>query len=224
MSTVNTNIRESDFTTLLKEIYSKKPKNFGENKVILLPEKDTDLDNTSNYDYIVFTFQMLLEFYLEGFCHYNKLCIIKNNYDIDTEKIKEFIKNNIYDNLIYKDINMDLLYIPEDWIKSIGFVTHIIEEDYEFYKENINDSSLKKDYELGNHYCKIILDSNPKDNLYFSYMKINKPYHCLLNADFNKNKINNFEDMYAILIKNNSKNAHENKVYKIYFNSISLVN
>ena len=81
----NIDLREADMNTLVSEIYSNIPKEIGTHKIIPMPENESDLTD----DYYTFIFQMLIEFYSEGICHYIKLKSIidrnlsHNNIDYD---------------------------------------------------------------------------------------------------------------------------------------------
>ncbi len=214
MNTDLDNIPENNLSTFIAELYSKYPKDIGVNKIIPIPENQEDL-----YDgFLIFIFEMLSEIYYEGLCHYNKLLSIINKNTIDNDIIKSLIINNVYDEFNFNNINYDILKLSENWIKSIGYFLNIYEEDYDYYLENIKEN----DYDLKNHYCKIILKANAKDEPYFSYANITKPYHILINSNFDNSKIKKIDDIFAIFIKNDKKDNKLNKVYKISFTEIEL--
>jgi hypothetical protein len=220
----NIDFREADMNTLVSEIYSNIPKNIGVNKIIPMPENEDDLTD----DICAFIFQMLIEFYSEGICHYIKLkSIIDRNLshnNIDYDIIKYLMKNEHYDSINFKNINEEILNYPKLWIQSLGFKLNILEENYLDYKEITNDIEFNNEYCLGNHFCKIIFSYNSRDSMYFDYKKINKPYHFLINNNFKKDKIKNINDVYALIFQNTVKYESEYKVYKISFSEIKIMN
>jgi len=215
-------LEENTMDDFISHIYSRVPKDPCEHKVFPLAKTQEDL----NDGFLIFIFEMILEFYIAGIMHHNKLNTIldakKEGLGIDNDMIKELIKNNIYDDIDFTKIDIDFLNKSEKWMNSVGFFLNIEEEDYDIYLENMKENNENKEnYYMSNHYCKIIFESNPKDQLYFYYKNIDKPYHYLLNNDFNKKKITtNIEDIYALLIKNDQNNNTKNKVYKISFKEI----
>jgi hypothetical protein len=214
------NLNEGDLNFLIAELYSRIPKNTCENKILPYTENTEDLDD----GVFVFMFEMLLNIYTEGLCHFDKLKIIlEKSYQkepIDNEMFKELIFNNMYDDIDFDLINEQSLLLSESWMKSIGFLVNVVEEDYDWYLKCISDDDINNNYHMGNHYCKVLLKSNPKDEPYFLYKNIDLPYHFIGNANFKTSKIKSINDVYAILIKNNKNNTKENKVYKISFREI----
>jgi hypothetical protein len=210
---------ETDIDLLIAELYSRPPKKTCDNRIIPYTENEDDL-NDGVYIYI---FEMLLNIYVEGLCHFDKLKIVlEHSYQkkpIDNNMLKELIMNDLYDDINFNDINSQALLMSEDWIKSIGFMVNIVEEDYDWYLQCIADNN---DYYMGNYYCKILLKCNPKDEPYFLYKNIDKPFHFIGNGNFQKEKVKNINDIYAIIIKNNKNNNKENKIYKISFKDIKL--
>ena len=208
----------SEFADIICELYSKFPKNMGENKIIPIVENQEDLED----GILIFIFEMLFEFYLEGILHHDKLEIILNNINNNninninnnSEMFQMLIKNKIYDDINYKNIDMAFLSIPEKWIKSIGFILRIDEELYNDYLENMRDEEFKKIYHMNNNYCKVILKLNPADKPYFEYKNISSDYYCFVNSNFNKDQIKNINNMFALLVINN-------KIYKISFLDIN---
>lgn len=216
-------LEENTMDEFISHIYSRIPRDSCEHKVFPMAKNKEDLDD----GFLFFLFEMILEFYISGIVHNKKLDTIKRakieGLEIDSDMIKELIRNNVYDEINFSKINENFLYTPEKWMNSVGFFIFITEEDYDVYLDNIKDEEFKKEYSLGNHYCKIIFESNPKDQLYFYYKDIQKPYHYLLNNNFDKNKINKIEDIYALLIKNDDNNNKKNKVYRINFKEINNI-
>jgi hypothetical protein len=213
-------LEENTMDDFISHIYSRAPKDSCEHKVFPMAKFQEDL----NDGFLFFIFEMILEFYISGIVHHKKLDTINQAkmqaFEIDNEKIQELIKNNLYDDIDFSKINEKFLNLPENWIKSVGFYVFISEEDYDVYLENIKDEEFKKEYMFGNHYCKIIFEANPKDQLYFYYKNIKKPYHYLLNNNLEKTNIKNIEDIYALLIKNDNNDNKKNKVYRINFREI----
>ena len=216
-------LKEGDMHTLVYEIYSQIPKEVGANKVIPLPENENDIKD----DFLIFIFQMLIEFYAEGICHSEKLKSIinrkKNNNDVDYHFLRELMKYEKYDNINFKNINQETLLYPEEWINSLGFRLNVTEERYEDYNGFINDENLKDNYYMGNQYCKVIFKYNTRDTMYFEYKGVKKPYHFLINNNFNKDKLKNISDLYALIFQNSLKNEKEYKVYKISFSEIKII-
>jgi hypothetical protein len=213
-------LEENTMDEFISHIYSRLPKASCEHKVFPMAKSQEDL----NDGFLFFIFEMILEFYISGIIHHIKLETINQaktqGLEIDNDIIKELIKNNLYDYIDFSKVNDEFLNLPEKWMNSVGFFLFISEEDYDVYLENVKDDEFTKEYIYSNHYCKIILESNPKDQLYFYYKDIKKPYHYLLNNDFDKSKINKIEDIYALLIKNDNNDNKKNKVYRINFKEI----
>ncbi len=216
----NFDFKEADMTTLVSEIYSDIPKEIGLNKVIPMPENESDIDD----DFLVFVFQMLIEFYTEGLCHAKKLknIIDRKKYEVDYDEIKKSMKLEIYDEINFKDLNEATLEYPKEWIKSLGYRLNIAEENYIDYKDFIDDPNFKDKYYMGNHYCKIVFRYNTRDTMYFDYKNIKKPYHFLINNNFKNDKTKNIDDIYALIFQNTLKNENEYKVYKISFSEIKI--
>lgn len=214
-------LEENTMEDFISHIYSRIPKASCEHKVFPMAKSQEDL----NDGFLFFIFEMILEFYIAGIVNHEKLKTVNQakieGLEIDNDMIKELIKNNMYDEINFNNINEEFLNLPEKWINSVGFFVFISEEDYDSYLENMKDEEFKKEYMFGNHYCKIIFESNPKDQLYFYYKDIKKPYHYLLNNNLDKNKINKIEDIYALLIKNDNNDNKKNKVYRINFKEIN---
>jgi len=215
IDTTDMNCMEGDLDTLIAELYSRVPKNTGDNRIIPLVENIEDLSDGER----VFIFEMLLNFYTEGLNHYMKLKVIleqrKNKEPIDSVMFKELIINNMYDTIDVNYINKETLLIAEEWIKSIGFGINIVEEDYEWYLKMVKE----EDYIMSNPYCKILLKENAHDEPYFNYMNITKPYHFVINGDY-KNTAKNIKDIYALLILN----INTPKVYRISFMELNFTN
>ena len=209
-------IQEDDNMTIdfmIAELYSNPPKGLCEVKILPIPEKQEDLDD----GILIFIFEMLLDFYVEGLCHHQKLQLILDKNVNNYELIKNLIENKVYDEIKFKEINAKTLELNKDWIKSIGYYLDIYEEEYSNFNETMKDEELKKDYLFSNYYCKILLKSNPSDEPYFEYKDLDTPYHFIKNSNFDIKKVKDIKDIYALLIKNN-----ENKVYRISFRNINL--
>jgi len=202
------NENTSEMSDVLSHIYSRYPSN--KHKIIPIPESEKDLED----GVLIFGFEMILEFYLEGLCHATKLYKILNKiYDDD---YKKKIKNQDYDDIILKDVGLDSLKIPELWVNSIGFALRIDEEDFDTYLFNIkNNQDNDTEYLFKGHYCKIITKYDPLDKPYFEYKNISKPYHCLINNDFDESNKNELNKIFAIIKINK-------KIYKISFISLDL--
>ena len=206
------NLPENELEILVAKLYSNPPQDMCQNRIVPVTHNKDDLRD----GFLVFIFEMLIEFYLEGLCHYEKLKLfLDKNIEFDNDLLNKLILNNLYDEINYKNINEEFLKLPEEWFKSIGFFISVLEEDYDYYLELSKDKEIFKNSIFYNHYCKIVLKANPQDESLFIYKKINKPYHFLINGEFQNNKINKIDDIHTILIINK-------KVYKISFLEIKL--
>jgi len=214
MNKIEESTTETTIDYMISELYSRPPKDIGEVNILPVPEKQEDLDD----GFLIFIFEMLLDFYVEGLCHHEKLQLILDKKAVNHyELIKDLIDNKQYDDIDFKTINENSLHLNDKWIESIGFYLRIDEEEYSNFIDTVKDEDLKKDYYMSNYYCKILLKSNPQDEAYFEYKNLEIPYHFIKNSDFDKTKVNDIKDIYALLIKNK-----DNKVYRISFRSIKL--
>ena len=204
---------ENELEFIVAKFYSNYPKDVGQNKIIPITHNKDDLRD----GYYVFIFEMLIQFYLEGLCHYQKLQLIlnKSKMDFDGNILNELIKNNVYDDIDYKKINNNFLMLPEEWFKSIGFYINIYEDEYDYYLDLQKDKEIYKNSIFFNHYCKILLRANPQDESLFVFKNIEKPYHFFINGEFINNKINKIDDIHSILIMNK-------KIYRISFSEIKI--
>lgn len=197
---------EISIDDLMHKLFSKKPSSINENKIIPTSVDENDIKD----GILIYGFEMLLNIYIAGIFHHEKLKYILKNKFLDEKNITD-LYNDVYDDLDIQQINEELLLIPSLWFESICYSIRVDEYNYDDFFE-IEDNK--------NHYCKIMLKSNVHDMYYFEYMNIEKPYHFLINGKFSHEKIVNLNDVYAILIKNNNKNK---MVYKIYFKEINNI-
>jgi hypothetical protein len=209
MNPNNINIGEIDIDELIFDLYTKKPeKNIAYNIV----PSNIDLENINNKELIKSTFEILLNIYMEGITRISMLNKILNNVEID---------NFNYDDINVYNINLESLNYLNPWFNSLGFKLDIKEFE-------------EKQFNIKNHYCRIILKSNPHDHTYFIYKKIDLPYHFLINGSSgiireksdaflsngdNKKEITKITEMYAIFQKpkNYKIKKDTDKIYTISF-------
>ena len=205
------NLNDDDkinFLEILCKTYSNLPKDPNTIKILPIPENASDIDSNNKNDVLLFIFEMLLEFYLEGIMHYKDIfnliqAKITHNYEnINQEEIESRFINGEYDEFNIDDINLDILEINKEYLASIGYFLRI-------YEYNEKDD---EDFTPDNYYCKIILKNNPADYGYFYLRNINLPYHIVLNGNFIKAilKVNDktfvisFEELSNILTNTNN--------------------
>jgi hypothetical protein len=94
---------------------------------------------------------------------------------------------------------------------------------HEFNTDNSSDSKIIDELGLNNYYCKIILRENQEDFGVFYMKKINKPYHFLINGNFED--IKDIRDMIAIfyLPKNKNDPESQRKLFTINFSPFTKI-
>lgn len=159
----------------------------------LLPySHDMDKDAAS------FLFEMLITIYMEGMMEGKRLYKMLQT---KTSSVPEDDDKKI-DVL---NLTIENLYLCEQWIKSLGFMIYIEENNEDEYVQTAHD------------YCKILLRDNPNDTGFFYMKNIKKPYHFVLCAKYKPtDKIENIRALFYKPKKRNDDND-KNKVYAIKF-------
>lgn len=121
----------------------------------------TDTDN--NQDQATFTFEILLQLYIEAILNIDLLKEVMNKHNDFNSK-------------------MECLEYPQKWFNSIGYLVRLVEFD-------VDDMFVKPT----DHYCKVILKDNPEDAPFFVIRQILKPYHCLLNGAYVPKPLHNIK-------------------------------
>jgi hypothetical protein len=226
---------EGEFESVTNIIYSCPPKKIYSNRII--PEQTVDYNCDKLNDPNICVFEMLLEFYIEGLCHVEKLKSILNTKNkIDLQLM------NSYDNIDYKSIDRQLLLIPEKWIESIGYSLNIIQETGNDYINSYSYSSTPNSSEYSSDYsdysdsndCNESSDYN-EDSEYSDSDKSDKinidefpPYYCKVILKYNPSEepyfiYNRLSKPYHFIINGKfNKSQKINNIYDLY--AILIIN